>query len=128
MESFSTFGTRAPSSTSRLSQPRLDLKSECDIIMMHTGKEYLSIPRRVPIPTVPQLPHVVCHIDRVIPIPSSTNNSQPSPCSTPRLQRSEASQCLQEAEEDEAAELEEVEGLGSAEKTKNVVTSISTPV
>jgi len=81
MESFSTFGGTRASSASRLSQTRLDLKPECDnnmISLMHNGKEFHSIPRRVPIPTVPSShPHVCLHVDTVepcFPSPKSTNS------------------------------------------------------
>lgn len=56
MESFSTFGTRAP--TARLSQARLDVRNEVgDVISLahHPGREFLTIPRKYPVPVPPPL-------------------------------------------------------------------------
>lgn len=57
MESFSTFGgTRA--STARLSQARLDVRNEVgDVISLahHPGREFLTIPRKYPMPVPPPL-------------------------------------------------------------------------
>lgn len=61
MESFSTFGgTRA--STARLSQARLDIRNETnggtgDVISLahHPGREFLTIPRKYPMPVPPPL-------------------------------------------------------------------------
>jgi len=133
MESFSTFGGTRASSASRLSQTRLDLKPECDnnmISLMHNGKEFHSIPRRVPNPTVPSPhPHVCLHVDTVepcLPSPKSANShyetQTSSLCSTPRLQWTHPPESLEEGEN------EDLEEETVPERKVSVVTSISTPV
>lgn len=55
MESFSTFGTRAP--TSRLSQVNRSNNEVGDVISLahHPGREFLTMPRKYPMPVPPPL-------------------------------------------------------------------------
>lgn len=127
MESFSTFGGTRASSAARLSQTRLDLKPECDmnmISLMHNGKEYTSIPRRVPIPTIPSShfhPHIYLQMESVEPAQSlksaNSHYNPPEPTSVSDMGKGH------EQEEAVAKDLEE-----ATVPNGNVITSISTPV